>query len=73
MKSQPHSWMEYQYRIAGANDNHKMWIRDDERIHQVANGGFIPSIQDEWFDNCFNTFEEASKFLDEVSNDEKPL
>jgi hypothetical protein len=73
MKAQPHSWMEYQYRFAGANDNYKMWVRDDERIHQVANGAFVPSIQDQWFEQSFNTFEEAQKFLDMFANDKTPL
>lgn len=73
MKRQPHSWMEYQYRMAGANDNHKMWIRDNERIHHCANGSYIAAIEGDWLDEGFSSFEEAQKFLDEQGNDNKPL
>lgn len=64
--NQPHSWMEYQWRFKSANDNNKMWIRDDERIHQTSNGSFIIAFGDIWYDDVFNTFEEAVKMFDET-------
>lgn len=70
MKTQTHSWMTYQYRFAGANDNNKMWMRDDERIHQLSNGAFVVAIADQWHGDVYNTFEEAQAFLDKSANDE---
>ena len=42
-----------------------MWVRDDERIHQVANGSYIVAIGKEWIDGHFDTFKEAESILDE--------
>lgn len=61
MKPQKHTWMEYQYRIANANDNGKMWMRDDHRIHQLSNGAFVTADDSGWHDDIYNTFEEAEK------------
>lgn len=57
--------MEYQWRFKGANDNNKMWVRDDERIHQMSNGSFSIAFGDVWYDDVFNTFEDAVKMFDE--------
>ena len=75
MRSQPHSWMEYQYRFANsaANDNYRMWIRDDERIHQVANGSYIVAIGKEWIDGHFETFQEAEAILKDEYEDSQQV
>jgi hypothetical protein len=63
--------MEYQYRFANsaANDNYRMWIRDDERIHQIANGSYIVAIGSEWIDGHFNSFKEAESILEDENED----
>lgn len=67
---QPHSWMEYRYRFASANnDNYKMWIRDEFRIYQIANGSYFAAFNTEPFDGYFNTFEEAKTVIDNFEND----
>jgi hypothetical protein len=66
---QTHSWYEYQYRFSGDNDNNRMWIRDSDRIHQVSNGNFLAVINNEWFIDSFNSFEEAQAAIDEETND----
>lgn len=66
MKEQPHTWMEYQWRFRSANDNNKMWVRDDERIHQVSNGSYIIALGDIWYDDVFSSFEDAVKMFDET-------
>ena len=75
MRSQPHSWMEYQYRFANsaANDNYRMWIRDDERIHQVANGSYIVAIGSEWIDGHFSSFKEAESILEDEYEDSQQV
>ena len=69
MKAQPHSWMQYYYRFNNANDNNKMWIRDDQRIHQQNDGTFITANSTVWHDAVYNSFAEAEKFLDQLGND----
>lgn len=66
MNKQPHSWMEYQYRISGSNDNNKMWIRDSERIHQASNGAYCYVINGEWSNFQYNSFEETKKAVDSI-------
>lgn len=66
---QPHSWMEYQYRISGANDNHKMWIKDEFRIHQIANGSYYAVQNSDQLDGYYDTFEEAKEGVNKYEND----
>ena len=64
-----HSWTEYQYSFSNANDNNKMWMRNDEQIYQLSNGMFGAGINGEWFIDSFNSFEEAQSVLIEEQND----
>lgn len=60
-----HSWMEYQYKFANANDNCKMWMKNDQRIHQLSNGAYMTADDAGWReDKFFDTFEEAEKAFD---------
>jgi hypothetical protein len=64
-----HSWMEYQYRFANANDNCKMWIRDEHRIYELSNGSYVTADNAGWRDEMFKTFEEAEKAF---ANENRP-
>ena len=66
---QPHTWMEYQYRFAGDNDNKKMWIKDEYRIFQIANGSYYASFLEEPFDGYYNNFKEAEAVVNKFEND----
>jgi hypothetical protein len=59
--------MEYQYRFANsaANDNYRMWVRDDERIHQIANGSYIVAINGDYLVDHFETFQQAEQYLEQ--------
>ena len=69
MKSQSHTWMPYQYRFAGANDNNKMWMRDDQRVHQLSNGSYVTANSTTWHDIPYNSFEEAQKYFDSIADE----
>jgi hypothetical protein len=69
MRRQPHTWIEYQYHIKGDNDNKKMWIKDEYRIFQNANGGYFASVLNEYFDENYNTFKEAEEAINKFEND----
>ena len=56
---QQHTWVEYQYRYQGDNDNNKMWINDSERIYQLSNGKFSVIIADTNVEELFDTFDDA--------------
>lgn len=66
---QPHSWMEYQYRFSGNNDNNKMWIRDTDRIYQTSNNRYFISVDDTWYEGLYETFDEANEMITQVRND----
>lgn len=71
MKPQPHSWMPYMYRMKGDNDNNKMWIRDNCRIHMTSNGTYYIADDTGMIAGNFNTFEEAEKAFDNDNTTEE--
>lgn len=70
MKPQPHSWMPYLYRFKGDNDNKKMWMRDDQRIHMTSNGQYYIADNTGFTAGNFDTFEEAEKEFGNDNSDE---
>ena len=56
-----HSWIPYQYRMKGDNDNGTVWMRNDQRIHKTANGHYYISDNTGFTAGNFETFEEAEK------------
>ena len=65
---QQHTWMEYQYRFVGSNDNNKMWIRDNQRIHQASNGAYCCVVNDKWSNFEYNSFDETLKEIESNQN-----
>jgi hypothetical protein len=66
---QPHSWMEYQYRFVSDNDNNRMWMRDTDRIYQTSNNRYFIAIDENWYEDLYDSFDEAKKMVDQVKND----
>lgn len=58
-----HSWMPYQYRVKSDNDNGKMWIRNDQRIHMNFAGKYFIANSTTWSSTEYDTFEEAEKAI----------
>ena len=64
-----HTWMEYQYRYVNANENNKMWLRDDERIFQLSNGKFTITVDEVGTDAVYDSFVDAEVMIAQVRND----
>jgi hypothetical protein len=54
--------------MKGDNDNKKMWIRNEQRIHMTSNGQYQIADSTGFQAGNFNTFEEAEKAFGEYND-----